>query len=218
MAETHGLEDYLEAIYVLSVESHDAIGARVADYLGVAPPTVTQTLQRMRRDGLVAPAQGRAIALTEKGLETAEMIIRRHRLAERWAVDYLGLDWIAAHHEASRLEHALSPEVERRLWENLGQPGTCPHGNPIPGFGPAARLDVRPLASVPDGETVLVDRIFEQLEGLEDALVFLGQHELRPGRTLTVASQSQGHTAVVTAAGSVEVPAMLARRILVCPA
>lgn len=186
MAETHGVEDYLEAIYVLTVETHNAFGAKLAEYLGVSRPTVSQTLGRLQRDGLVQDSRGRTITLTPKGLAAAETIVRRHRLAERWAADVLGLDWVRAHEEADKLEHAFSPEVEERLWESLGRPSTCPHGNPIPGLVAERTLSVRTLAEVPVGEEVVIDRIYEQMEGLVSFLSFLGVHGLKPGAAVRV--------------------------------
>ena len=110
------------------------IGARLARHLKVSPPAVTEALQRMARAGYLRLAAGKQIVLTRRGLTVAEAMARRHRLLERWLTDILGLDWMEAHEEAHRLEHALSPRVEDRLAESLGMPTTCPHGNPIPGM------------------------------------------------------------------------------------
>src|SRR5438477_11293860 len=108
--------------------------ARLADWLGVSRPTVTIGLRRMARDGMVRLTRDKEIGLTAAGMRAAESIVRRHRIMERWLTDGLGLDWVTADEEAARLEHAVSDVVEQRLYEVLGRPATCPHGNPIPGY------------------------------------------------------------------------------------
>src|SRR5919109_86289 len=131
---------YLEAIHYMEAEGETARSARLADWLGVSRPTVTVALRRMTRDGMVRQNARKEIVLTEHGREAASAIVRRHRIMERWLTDTLGLDWVAADEEAARLEHAVSDRVEQRLYEALGRPSTCPHGNPIPGYA-AQRSD-----------------------------------------------------------------------------
>src|SRR5213079_3748754 len=96
--------------------------------------------------------------LTAEGMRADESIVRRHRIMERWLTDGLGLDWVTADAEAARLEHAVSDVVERRLYEVLGRPATCPHGNPIPGYSEAAAKEVR-LSSLASGDRVSVTRV-----------------------------------------------------------
>src|SRR5881397_1363087 len=120
---------YLEAIYYMWFEKEPLRSARLADWLGVSRPTVTVGLRRMARDGLVRMNGRKEIELTAKGMRTAESIVRRHRIMERWLTDDA---------EAARLEHAVSDVVEQRLYEVLGRPTTCPHGNPIPGHSRAS--------------------------------------------------------------------------------
>src|SRR5947209_5128487 len=141
---------YLEAIYYMWSEGEPLRSARLADWLGVSRPTVTIALRRMTRDGLVKLTRTKDIELTPKGMAQAESIVRRHRIMERWLTDGLGLDWVTADEEAARLEHAVSEVVERRLYEVLGRPTTCPHGNPIPGYSKALPREVR-LASLGSG-------------------------------------------------------------------
>ena len=129
---------YLEAIYYIWAEGEPVRSARLADWLSVSRPTVTVALRRMTRDGMVRLNARKEIELTAKGRRMAEAIVRRHRIMERWLTDGLGLDWVTADAEAARLEHAVSEVVERRLYEVLGRPRTCPHGNPIPGHSKAA--------------------------------------------------------------------------------
>lgn len=143
---TEKMEEYLEALFKLDSEEDAMNPARLSEYLGVTPPTVLDMLRRLEADGFVrypgagkgrgkGKAQGRAkrtISLTPKGERAAKALVRRHRLSERFLTDVLGLDWESAHREACKLEHVLSPEVEGKLAEMLGNPETCPHGYPIP--------------------------------------------------------------------------------------
>src|SRR6478735_6336344 len=133
------IESYCEMIYNISMEGDTVIGARLAERFRVAPPTVTETLKRMTRDGLVEMDAKRQVTLTPKGVELAEAVLRRHRLTERFLVEMLGMQWHQVHEEAHRLEHYISGAVEARVVASLGQPTTCPHGNPIPGYVPSAR-------------------------------------------------------------------------------
>ena len=112
---THALEDYLKAIYQLSEEVRPVIAARIAAETGVSPSTIFATLRRLAKEGYVTINRRKEIHLTDKGKKVAENIVRRHFLTERFLTDLLGLDWVKAHQEAHRLEHAISQEVEERL-------------------------------------------------------------------------------------------------------
>lgn len=215
---TSNVEHYLEAIYVLSVETHNAFSARIAEYLGVSPPSVTQAMRRLRRDGLVEDDSAKAIRLTAKGLALAEQVVRRHRLAERWAHDVLGLDWAECHREAHHLEHALTPLLEDRLWQSLGMPTTCPHGNPIPGLAESDPVPLRTLAETPAGLLVVVDRVFEQVEGLGEFLHDLQQQGLVPGTELRVVATAPSSLTCLIGEQRLEVSLETARRLLVRPA
>ena len=133
-ATTASVEDYLEGIYDLTGSGGPVIGARLARHLKVSPPAVTEALQRMARAGYLRLAAGKQIVLTRRGLTVAEAMARRHRLLERWLTDILGLDWMEAHEEAHRLEHALSPRVEDRLAESLGTVPRAPTAIRFPGW------------------------------------------------------------------------------------
>src|ERR1700686_5176417 len=154
---------YLEAIYYIRAEGEVVRSARLADWLSVSRPTVTVALRRMTRDGMVRMNAHKEIELTAKGRRAAEAIVRRHRIMERWLTDGLGLDWVTADAEAARREHAVSEVVERRLYEVLGRPTTCPHGNPIPGYSKALPKEVR-LASLGSGSKASVSRVSEVAE------------------------------------------------------
>ncbi len=183
-----GAEAYLEAIYVLVTENRQAQAARVAEYLGVSKVSVSRALTRLDKLGYLAK-RAPEVELSALGWKQAEAVVRRHRLAERWLADRLGLGLVEAHHEAERLEHALSARVEQALWEDLGRPQTCPHGNPIPGLdeSPIQLAPTIPLMAARMGHLYVVDRIFEQLEGLEERLQWLDRTGLTPGRTFIVA-------------------------------
>ena len=134
-------EMYLRTILELQEEDIIALRARIAERLGHSGPTVSQTVARMERDGLVVVTTDRHLELTERGAEVATGVMRKHRLAERLLADVIGLDWEYVHEEACRWEHVMSERVEQRLYELLGKPDASPYGNPIPGLealgGPA---------------------------------------------------------------------------------
>jgi DtxR family Mn-dependent transcriptional regulator len=177
---------YLEAIYYMWSEGEPLRSARLADWLGVSRPTVTVALRRMTGYGMVRMNRHKEIELTAAGLRAAEAIVRRHRIMERWLTDGLGLDWVTADEEAARLEHAISEIVERRLYEVLGRPTTCPHGNPIPGHSKPLPKEVR-LASLESGSRAKVSRVSEVAEREAPLLLnYLHDRGLTPGRELAV--------------------------------
>ncbi|TMF36619.1 MAG: metal-dependent transcriptional regulator [Chloroflexi bacterium] len=192
---------YLEAIYYMWSEQEPLRSARLADWLGVSRPTVAVGLRRMTRDGLVRMNGRKEIELTEGGMRAAEAIVRRHRIMERWLTDGLGLDWVTADAEAARLEHAVSDVVERRLYEVLGRPATCPHGNPIPGYTEASAKEVR-LSSLGPGERASLTRVSEVAEREAPRLLaYLMQRDLTPGRQLVVLEADEvGNTMTVRVA------------------
>jgi Mn-dependent DtxR family transcriptional regulator len=186
--ETPAIQDYLAAIYDLQSSDKRVIGARLARHMRLAPPTVTEALRRMQREGYVRLTPKHEVRLTPKGLSIAETMARRHRLIERWLTDVLGLDWAGAHDEAHRLEHAISPVVEEKLATLLGMPSTCPHGNPIPGMRPALPPHEHvSLAEARVGRTLAIDRITEEGEADRQLLKFLWDNGVRPGVKLVVA-------------------------------
>src|SRR5690242_12379751 len=177
---------YLEAIYYMWSEKEPLRSSRLADWLGVSRPTVAIGLRRMTRDGLVRMNGRKEIELTDSGMQAAESIVRRHRVMERWLTDGLGLDWVTADAEAARLEHAVSDLVEQRLYEVLGRPKTCPHGNPIPGHSEAAPNESR-LSSLKAGERASITRVSEVAEReAPPLLAYLHQRDLTPGREIFV--------------------------------
>jgi DtxR family Mn-dependent transcriptional regulator len=183
---SHALEDYLKAIYQLSEETKPVIAARLADETGVSPSTIFATLRRLAKEGYVTINRRKEIHLTNDGKKVAENIVRRHFLTERFLTDLLGLDWVKAHQEAHRLEHAISQEVEERLAKLLKNPTTCPHGNPIPGASSGPAQKTIPLSEASDGQQVELDYITEGGERDVRLLSFLEKHGLRPGAKVQV--------------------------------
>ena len=127
-------EMYLRTILELEEENIVPLRARISERLGHSGPTVSQTVGRMERDGLVVVSDDRTLELTDAGRQKAVDVMRKHRLAERLLSDVIGLDWAYVHEEACRWEHVMSEQVERRLVELLGHPTESPYGNPIPGL------------------------------------------------------------------------------------
>jgi DtxR family transcriptional regulator, Mn-dependent transcriptional regulator len=187
------VEEYLETIYNMSVENEVVIGARLAEKFGVAPPTVTEMLKRLVRDGYINMDNKRVVTLTEAGNQAAEAVLRRHRLTERFLVDMLGMQWHQVHEEACRLEHFISGAVEARVITSLNNPTTCPHGNPIPGQV-AARTYLKDrgavrLSAIKAGEKATILCISEVVEDEEALILYLHEKGLTPGTTLTVQSE-----------------------------
>ncbi len=187
-------EEYCEAIFELREDDVDVIQARIAERLEVSRPAVSEMIRRLETEGLVA-IDG-TISLTDEGQQLAESVVRRHRLAERFLTDILGLSWAEAHNEAGRWEHVISDRVEEKLVALLGEPTTCPHGNPIPGSAYRAPEAVA-LETVGVGERFTVTRIPEELEFAPGLLEFLEQAAIRPGMSGTITAASPDGTVTV---------------------
>ena len=196
------VEEYLETVHSLKEEGTPVIQARIAERLGRSAPSVSEMLDRLSDDGYVR-REGRVVELTAKGSALAEKVVRKHRLAERLLADVIGLEWHKVHREAGRWEHVISDDVEARLIELLGDPATCPHGNPIPGSHHAVASDHQtPLAEAATGATVRLERISEEVEMDMDALSYLDAHHFIPGSTATVTSRGPDGTLVLEVGGS----------------
>lgn len=195
------VEEYLETIQSLVEEGTPVIAARIAERLGRSAPTVSEMLDRLATDGYLLRA-GRTIELTPEGRQLADSVIRKHRLAERLLVDVIGLPWHKAHIEAGRWEHVISDEVEERLVELLGNPSTCPHGNPIPGAATEHSLDGQVnLDSVEPGATVYLARITEEVELDYESLAYLGENGVIPGREAVVKDRAPDGTVTLVVDG-----------------
>ena len=178
-------EEYLQAVYTLQDEGAQVIAARLADFLQHTPAAVSEMLHRLEREGLVNLDDRKAVRLSASGLGVAERIARRHRLAERMLVDLLGYAWWKTHEEAERIEHAMSDEMEERLVRVLGNPQTCPHGNPMPGVRPKP---TRTLDSLVPGSSAPVERIPDQFEHEAGFLQYLDSVGIRPKVSVTLVS------------------------------
>ncbi len=206
-------EEYCETIFELAEDDLVVIQARIADRLEVSRPAVSEMVKRLEKEGLVT-SDDHVILLTDDGRELATSVVRRHRLAERFLTDVLGLSWTEAHHEAGRWEHVISPAVEVALDRLLGQPTTCPHGNPIPGSS-YSEPDTRHLSDVGVGESFTVSRIPEELEFADGLLEFLEKSRLMPGETGSVTAAADGTVTIRISGRSVAVDPFAADRILV---
>jgi DtxR family Mn-dependent transcriptional regulator len=190
------VEEYLETIFALQEEGIPVIQARLAERLDKAAPSVSEMLDRLEADDLITRSS-RQIAMTPQGAALAEGVVRKHRLAERLLVDIIGLDWDKAHLEAGRWEHVISDDVEARLVVLLGNPTTCPHGNPIPGVEPVGP-EQRRLADAQPGDTIRLERITESVEHEAASLSYLGDHGLTPGTTAVIQARAPDGTLTLT--------------------
>jgi len=207
-------EEYCECIYELDEDDVDVIQARIADRLLVSRPAVSEMIKRMETEGLVITGKG-SIKLTNQGKALAEQVVRRHRLAERFLTDVLGLSWALAHKEAGRWEHVMSTAVEDAMDRLLGSPTTCPHGNPIPGSDYHAP-DAHRLSDLDVGHEFTVSRIPEELEFAPGLLEFLEESSIQPGRSGVVTAASPDGTVTVEIDGRhVGVGSFASSRILV---
>ena len=178
-------EMYLKAILELEEEGITPMRVRIAERLEHSGPTVSQTVARMERDGLLRVADDRALEFTDEGRLTAIEVMRKHRLAERLLVEVIGLEWHLVHEEACRWEHVMSEHVERKLLTILSDPTTSPYGMPVPGLEllgyPAPKAArVFPVAELETGD-YKVARIGEPLQLDFQFLGQLRDLELLPG-------------------------------------
>jgi len=171
------IENYLSLMYVLEGDKEPVIGVRLAELLNVTPPTVTNTLKRMVRDGLITMDRT-GTRLTKSGKQSARTVLRRHMLTE-WMMARM-LPWSKLHQEAHNLEHAISSEVETALFEEMGHPQTCPHGNPLPGCEGAVSSWV-PLTQTSPNDVVIIKRIHELAEYNLELMTFFEGKGLIPG-------------------------------------
>jgi len=208
-------EEYCECIFELREDDLEVIQARIAERLQVSRPAVSEMMKRLEAEGLITSDGG--IKLTEAGRTLGESVVRRHRLAEVFLTDVLKLPWAEAHHEAGKWEHVISESVEKAMIDLLGDPTTCPHGNPIPGSDYVAP-DSEPLSTIAVGDTFTVRRITEELEFEPGLLEFLEASAIQPGNVGTVTALSPDGTLTVEIAGRhIGVGSFASDRILVSP-
>lgn len=202
----HGLIDttemYLRTIFELEEEGIVPLRARIAERLQQSGPTVSQTVSRMERDGLVKVEGDRHLSMTDLGRTLAIRVMRKHRLAECLLTQVIGMPWEEVHIEACRWEHVMSESVETRLVGLLDNPTVCPHGNPIPGLGElgvtgSALTEDEPMSAMTDlagprDIAVVVRRISEQVQSDPAVMLKLKQVGIQPGREVMLAASDDG--------------------------
>jgi DtxR family Mn-dependent transcriptional regulator len=226
----HGLIDttemYLRTVFELEEEGIVPLRARIAERLSQSGPTVSQTVARLERDGLMTVQGDRHLALTEAGRALATRVMRKHRLAECLLVNIIGLPWEDVHVEACRWEHVISEDVERRIVKLLDHPTACPHGNPIPGLmelgmGDAADPLPESLSAMSDlatvgGTSVIIRRISEQVQSDPVTMHLLSDDGIQPGRELTIKTGEMGVRVVHDGdSAATEVPFRVADHVFV---
>ena len=189
------IEEYLQVIEQLSDDGVTVIQARVAERLNKTAPSVSEMIERLVDEGYVT-RHGRELELTTNGHEIAQSVIRKHRLAERLLADVIGLPWHLIHEEAGRWEHVMSDEVEKRIVALLGDPGTCPHGNPIPGSVNEVtdRNDQRPMAHSDEGDVFRFARLTEEAETDLESLSEFNEVGFVPNATASIRAKNADGT------------------------
>jgi len=182
---THTVEDYLMNMFVMDRDHGEIIAARLAEMMNVAPATVAMTLKRMQRDNWITGKGRKQIRLTKTGREAAHSVIRRHMLTEWLLVKVFKMPIYETHDEAHNIEHTISPKLEERMREVLGDPKVCPHGNPFPGYEHITK-DWQPLTELAVGDTVTLRRIHEFIEDGPELLEFFSQNQIFPGTKATL--------------------------------
>jgi DtxR family Mn-dependent transcriptional regulator len=191
-------EEYLQILFWLHEAGLPMTAANVARAMQVSAPTVHEMVGRLEADGYITRGADRAISFTGSGVTHAESIVSRHRLIERFLTDVLGIPWDEVHEEAERLEHAMSPVLEERMREAIGDAKTCPHGHPI---AAGARLAGVPLADVHTGAKVRILRFENEAE---DLLRYLKASGIEPGMQGKLVAHDEEQV-VVEADGGVRV-------------
>jgi DtxR family transcriptional regulator, Mn-dependent transcriptional regulator len=199
---TTALDEYLEALFEMREEGIPTQQARLAEWLDVTPASVSEAVKRLAQRGLVETGRDRRVGFTASGEKAARALVRRHRLAERFLVEVVGLPWHLAHEEATEWGRVVSDRVEERMVDILGDPPTCVHGNPIPGTAhPVDQSDLRPLDRVAPGGRVMLERLTEDLELDLDVMRFFERSGLMPGAQVQVLSVAPDGTMTLEVAG-----------------
>jgi len=207
---TEKMREYLEVIYYLSARNEPVISARLAEWMNVTPPTVTNIVQRMEEQGYITRDGRGEIGFTDEGFTLAEAMVKRHRVLERFLVDVMGVPWHMIHEEAVRLEHNLSPLMDERIAALVGNATTCPHGNPIPGSGVGYSGTVR-LDRADVGMRFTLLRIVEEAEEDSELMRYLQVNGLIPGSTFEIAEQSPSYGVTLRRDGqTITLPAQIA--------
>lgn len=196
------LAEYLEALYEMFEEGIPTQQARLAEWLGVSAASVSEAVKRLTQRGLVRTGDDRRVGFTDEGKAAARALVRRHRLAERFLVELVQLPWHLAHEEATRWGRVISDTVEERIVDLLDDPGTCVHGNPIPGSRNAPdQRALRPLNTMAPGDRVRLERLTEDLELDLSIMKFFEQSGLMPGAEIEVLAVAPDGTMTVEVRG-----------------
>ena len=210
------VEQYLETVLELEEAGIVPMRARIVERLGVSAPAVSETVKRLEREGYLTLDDDRVLHLTETGRTYATSMLRKHRLAEVLLVEVLKVPWPQVHDEACRLEHAISDNLERHLVALLGDPGTCPHGSPIPGSANVVETGpLQKLSSVPAGRFCVVRRIDEHLQTLVPRMVELEALRLLPGQEVRVDGPDDDQFLLTVDGVCVRVDAVVAAEVYV---
>jgi DtxR family transcriptional regulator, Mn-dependent transcriptional regulator len=194
-------EMYLRTIFELEEEGVPVLRARIAERLGQSGPTVSETVARMERDGLLSVLPNRSLELSAEGRTRAVRVMRKHRLAERLLLDVIGLEFEYVHSEACRWEHVMSERVERKIVALLHQVSDSPYGNPIPGLAElglpeqeVVRAGLAPLTALTGVEPclVVVRRLGEPLQQDPVAMAHLTAAGIKPGERVSVTREDGG--------------------------
>ena len=206
-------QEYLESIYWLYESGIERTQANLARALQVSQPSVSEMLRRMVDDDLVSRDEAKLINFTVRGREVAERIVARHRLVEAYLVKVMGIPWDDVHEEAHAMEHSISPRLEAKMLEMIGEVRTCPHGHPI---GDYPREPGEPIPTVPEGSMITVLRLENEAE---EILHYMMRNGVEPTRTYTVERHfgdgEEAETELVGESGSVWVQDALARTVSV---
>lgn len=192
-AESHSADDYLAAIYEVIEEGEPPNQARLARRLGVSRPAVSEQVARLSKGGLLT-TKDRVLSLTVKGRKVAEGTVRKHRMAERFLTDVLGVPWHLAHQEGESFQNGITKEIEQRMMTMLDGPATCPHGNPIPGTGAVMSTDLVALHELPVRSRALLVRLTEDIEIDTAVLRYFEEHGLVPGSELELLERAPDGT------------------------
>jgi len=210
------VEQYLETILELEEAGIVPMRARIVERLGVSAPAVSETVKRLEREGYLTLDGDRVLHLTDTGRAYATSMLRKHRLAEVLLVDVLKVPWPQVHEEACRLEHAISESLEQHLVKLLGDPGCCPHGNPIPGSANMpAPIDLVKLSEAKVGAAAVIVRIDEALETRVDGLILLEDNALFPGARVVLDAADASGVTITMAGRAVRLPDWVASYVLV---
>jgi DtxR family transcriptional regulator, iron-dependent repressor len=193
-------ENYLKAIAEAESEGEPVIPATLARWLNVSAPAVTMAIKRLKRDALIRTGRDGTISLAPAGRDIANRLLHRHYLIERMLTEIFGMEWYKVHEEAEQLEHAVSADFERRLFEKLGTGEPCPHGNRVEGDTPQDRRarGLRPLDEAPENSESIVVSVFERDERLLEYLHRLGIH---PGAVVSMMASNYDDTLTLRIAG-----------------